>query len=552
MGAGPVTGPRKLSRPSWMLKPPHDALTQGIVVSGFSTLPSAEALFLQFCWEENGPAGARTRGKGACLQTLDKVAPVTNADGKDPRAVALAFTWTGLQKLGLSADALETFSTPFCEGMYQEDRLRRLGDKVGDQWQGTVIDAGPRWSANIPSRKENGALDDGDVFTYRGGPPERAEIEVTTPITVHALLVLYENDAAAALTWARTVETELAPHSVKIVHRLALDMRFDGNGIAREHFGFADGLSQPIPYDEKSGDESAADSLILSDGQPVKRDDGHGVPLGEILFGHTNAHHEKAPGPMVPNDEMSEESGLGAEGAPVGFRNLGLDGSYLVVRELRQRVAQFWKSMEIGAARIRAHDPSATHITAEWLSERVIGRNIDGHLLCPVGGVLPPDKFGQPQNDFRFRKADPDGTGCPFGSHVRRANPRDSLAKDLASVQTLLDAANNHRILRRGRKYGATLTGRNEDDDTERGLLFMCLNSDIARQFEFVQQTWLLNRNFHTLFDETDPLVGPKGNFTIQEQPLRRIIEVETFIQSAGGEYFFLPSIPALKYLAQL
>ena len=93
---------------------------------------------------------------------------------------------------------------------------------------------------------------------------------------------------------------------------------------------------------------------------------------------------------------------------------------------------------------------------------------------------------------------------------------------------------------------------RQADDGAERGLLFICLNTDIARQFEFVQQTWILNQNFATLFDETDPLVGPKGGFTIREQPLRRIVEVETFIQTAGGEYFFLPSIPALKYLASL
>jgi len=64
---------------------------------------------------------------------------------------------------------------------------------------------------------------------------------------------------------------------------------------------------------------------------------------------------------------------------------------------------------------------------------------------------------------------------------------------------------------------------------------------------------WLAGgKNFATLFDETDPLVGPKGNFTIREQPLRRIVEVDTFIKSAGGEYFFLPSIPALNYLADL
>jgi deferrochelatase/peroxidase EfeB len=178
-----------------------------------------------------------------------------------------------------------------------------------------------------------------------------------------------------------------------------------------------------------------------------------------------------------------------------------------------------------------------------------VGRNINGHLLCP-GGLLPADEDKRPQNDFGFFRDDPRGRGCPLRSHVRRGNPRDGLAKDEAAAQTLLDAANNHRILRRGRKYGTTIKDPRQDDNQERGLLFICLNTDIARQFEFVQQTWILNSNFATLFDETDPLVGPKGHFTIPEQPLRRIVEVATFIRMAGGEYFFLPSIPALNYLA--
>jgi deferrochelatase/peroxidase EfeB len=221
------------------------------------------------------------------------------------------------------------------------------------------------------------------------------------------------------------------------------------------------------------------------------------------------------------------------------------------VRELRQDVAAFWNSLYANADRIRNHDPKAVHVTADWLAERTIGRNIDGHLLCP-SGVLAADKYNFPQNAFGFIRNDPHGHGCPLGSHVRRANPRDGLAKDEAAAQTLLDAANNHRILRRGRKYGKTIQDPRTDDRQDRGLLFICLNTDIARQFEFIQQTWLLNRNFATLFDETDPLVGPKGNFTIREQPLRRIVEVETFIRMAGGEYFFLPSMPALNYLAAL
>ncbi len=144
------------------------------------------------------------------------------------------------------------------------------------------------------------------------------------------------------------------------------------------------------------------------------------------------------------------------------------------------------------------------------------------------------------------------GYGCPKGSHVRRANPRDGLAPDEAAAQTLLDAANNHRILRRGRKFGTTIADRLTDDQENRGLLFICLNTDIIRQFEFVQQTWILNQNFATLFDETDPLVGPNGRFTISAEPLRRTVTVATFIRMAGGEYFFLPSLPALGYLKTL
>ena len=81
---------------------------------------------------------------------------------------------------------------------------------------------------------------------------------------------------------------------------------------------------------------------------------------------------------------------------PEGFLNLGLNGSYMVVRELRQYVPRFWQSLEDNAARIRAHDPSATHVTADWLAERIVGRNIDGHLLCP-SGLLAADEYKQPQ-----------------------------------------------------------------------------------------------------------------------------------------------------------
>src|ERR1044072_1350380 len=211
--------------PSWRLAKPHDAQTQGIVVSGFSDLPWAQALFLVFQWPENEPDGPHVEGKGAWLKTLCSVARITDAikpavdpDSPFARAASVAFTWTGLQKIGLKPDALATFSAPFSEGMYQEDRLRRLGDRNDGVWQGTVIPGGPRWSGNIPPRKN---MDEQKQAWERtladiGHPKEDAELKSETPVTVHALLLLYAKDKTEVKTWANDVEGVLLQHDVRI------------------------------------------------------------------------------------------------------------------------------------------------------------------------------------------------------------------------------------------------------------------------------------------------------------------------------------------------
>lgn len=524
MDEGPVSAPGK-SPPSWKLAPPVAEATQGLVVTGFGNLETGRALFLEIEGDSFG---------GAWLRALAEVAPITaavpppkGAPAAQTRAAAIAFTWSGLARMGLDDSALASFSRPFREGMFQEDRLRRLGDRRAGAWLETVIDDGPIWSGNTPPREA------GD-----------AEERIETRVTVHALLMLYAQDEADANDWAGAVGKALEPHHVRVVHRLPLVLDVEGAGISREHFGFADGLSQPEPYDEGGA--------VTVGGKPADKDRVQGIPLGEIIMGYPNGHAERAPGPAVPDDAAHAPAAAGLPPHPdaEGFFDLGLNGSYMVVRELRQYVAEFWNSMDANTARIREQDPAhSSHVTADWLAERVIGRDRNGHLLCP-GGTLGPDPAGLPRNDFCFFDTDPHGVGCPPGSHVRRANPRDGLAPTPGDKEALLEAANNHRILRRGRKYGPKIADYRVADGKDRGLLFVCLNTDIARQFEFVQQTWLLNSNFATLFDETDPLVGPKGRMTIREEPLRRTVNVETFVQFAGGEYFFLPSLPALGYLS--
>jgi len=522
--------------PSRRLVSPHDKRTQGLVVSGFSDSPSGRALFLMFNW-----SGDLKEAGGKWLKALTGIAPITDADGKDLRCASIAFTWLALRKMGLNVNTLESFDDPFKEGMFQEDRLRRLGDRRGNKWQPTVIEGGPKWSGNIPL---DAAARDDKARAFRDPESGYQEEDVTTPTTVHALVLLYEKDDASAEAWAADVQATIAPHEVTIVHQLPLNLRLDERGIAREHFGFADGVSQPIPYEQGV--------IELSSGGAAPKDPLNGVPLGEILMGHLNAHNEVAAGPVVPNTCKARAAELLPHPHGEGFLDLGLDGSYMVVRELRQDVAQFWQSMDEGTAELNAsHPPGGNSIDADWVASRVIGRDRDGNLLSP-GGALPPNRYNQPDNDFSFFDRDRLGHGCPLGSHVRRGNPRDGLAPTPRDKATLLEAANSHRILRRGRKFGPDIADRRVDDGVDRGLLFICLSTDIGRQFEFVQQTWILNPNFAFLFDETDPLIGPSGTFTIPESPLRRIVPVKTFVQMAGGEYFFLPSIPALRYLESL
>lgn len=485
----PPANARGHGEATWGLPPGAAEDVQGLVVSPFAHLEESTALFLRI-----------GRGGAWLLRLLD-AGMVTDATGKVEACTAVALTASGLRSMQLPGDVMDTFAPPFTEGMTEKNRHRRLGDADPRMlWTGKL-----EWSGD------------------EAGPGQ----------VVHALLLLYAAtpDALQALTAKALALIE--PEGVSVAFTLPLTLHPFGGGkgaLPREHFGFADGFSQPLPH----ADPQALDPL-------------HGVPLGEVLMGYRNAHREPAPAPTVDESLPGSDllGTLGMEGEP-GQVSLGANGSYLTVRQLHQNVAAFRASMARAAAAL--NDPA---ITAEWLAERVVGRERDGDLLVP-GGALPARSPGRPDNEFGFFDTDRHGYGCPLGSHIRRANPRDGLAKDESRREGMRTAANNHRILRRGRKYGDVLPDGAPDDGAARGLLFMCLQTDIARQFEFIQQTWLLNPVFACLSDETDPLLGPAGPFTLPADPLRRIADVETFVRLVGGEYFFLPSLRALRYLGGL
>ena len=124
-----------------------------------------------------------------------------------------------------------------------------------------------------------------------------------------------------------------------------------------------------------------------------------------------------------------------------------------------------------------------------------------------------------------------------------------------------------HRILRRGREYGSELSPEEAlqpapPNESPRGLHFICLNANISRQFEFLQNAWIANTKFSGVTGESDPLLGNResipgcpvtANFAIPGDGTlrRRVSDLPQFVMVRGGAYFFLPSLRALRYLAQ-
>jgi len=124
-----------------------------------------------------------------------------------------------------------------------------------------------------------------------------------------------------------------------------------------------------------------------------------------------------------------------------------------------------------------------------------------------------------------------------------------------------------HRMIRRGREYGPKVTPdqalSEKADSAEHGIHFICLVANILRQFEFVQNSWIVNTKFDALTEESDPLLGtreaivgcPFTDTFSQTQPddtRDRTIGLPGIVTVRGGAYFFLPSLSAVRYLVAI
>jgi deferrochelatase/peroxidase EfeB len=408
--------------------------------------------------------GSAQAGRMWLAGLVDKVGTGASVGSATPDArwVSVAFTWNGLRALGIDDASLATFPEEFRRGMAaRAEILGIVGANHPDRWLGEL-----------------------------GSP------------SLHAIVILFARDVAERERCASEHRRYLAPLSgVKVLSSLDLEALPPFDGIAREHFGYRDRLSQPV---------------IDGTREVPTPGSAPAIKPGEFFLGYVD---EAGTRPPLPHPEV-----------------LSRNGSYLAYLRMEEHVAAFRDFL-------RQH--GETRDRQELMAAKLMGRWRSGAPL-----VLAPDKDDpelggdlQRTNDFKFKEVDPHGYRCPVGSHIRRMNPRDTG-----------ENMQRRKMIRRGGTYGAPLPEGAADDGVERGIAAFIGCASLIRQFEFAMNVWVNDPKFKDLGNERDPIVGTQdGTFdmTIPNRPIKKKIKgLPAFTTIRGGAYFFLPGINGLRFLA--
>ncbi|AEV83523.1 Dyp-type peroxidase family protein [Actinoplanes sp. SE50] len=343
-----------------------------------------------------------------------------------------------------------------------------------------------------------GDLGPGDPSQWVVGGPGR-------PVDALLTVAADEYDDLAVAVERELLEAER--HALAILSVQWGGVLRNEHGKRIEHFGFADGISQP-------GVRGFADTQ--KSGAPV-------IAAGEFLLGHPG---ERRPPSWTPRPTPA-----------AWMRN----GSFQVFRRLRQDVAGWWEHMNALSA--------ADGGSPEDAAARALGRHLDGRPLAA------PDRV----NDFTYH-GDDDGARTPRYAHIRKVNPReDAVFRD-----------RGHKMLRRGIPFGPRLHRHQPDNGEERGMLFNAYMASIDDQFEYVQRRWATDPGFPSstlarygragatdgpAVDGLDPVLGGnarQAGETLAPEVVRGIPAAAFggFVTTSGAVYAFTPSLRALRQLA--
>ncbi|WP_327316048.1 Dyp-type peroxidase [Streptomyces sp. NBC_01235] len=417
---------------------------------------------------------------------------------------------------------LESASEPFVGVMLSSAAYRDL--KLGDD--STPDD--PSFIAGAKARAD-----------FLNDPPAK-DWEEKFQATLHALVIVADDVEERLEGLVKDLKLELAELGVVPAEETGAAMRLNAKGEedpsapVREHFGFVDGISQPLFFARDIGEARTRQGGI-DEYDPS-------APLDQVL---------------VPDPGGDDDTAY---------------GSYFVYRKLEQDVQGFREDEKALAAEIaRFARPKSSEVLPEDVAlagAYMVGRFQDGTPVVDreVAGL------GDLPNNFSY-DADVDGVRCPFTAHVRKTNPRGDKQRQFGTPLTQERA---QRIARRGISFGKVTLKPGRDDKV--GLLFLCAQSSIADQFEFIQAAWSNNEVFLRGGSGLDPVIGTLKDGKKREEAVeqrwpkqygarneldfsrfpppvvdfffKKRVGQWTFMR--GGEYFFVPSLSALKAFGEL
>jgi len=395
--------------------------------------------------------------------------------------------------------------------------------------------------------------------TKPGSVGNKQKWVVGSPDKEADILVIVASDHSALLTeTVKLIKKKATKYQLQLLFQQAGEA-LPGKLSGHEHFGFKDGVSQPgvrgvvsaIPDDYLTPryiqPTDPRSRLFAKPGQLL-------VYPGQFVLGMERQNPEEL---YNPDTERSKN-----------FPEWAKYGSYLVCRRLRQDVRAFWEfavttadalgvSAQQFASMLVGRFPSGAPVLRTPADDiRALGADdlANNHFLfddatrasnlIPIPGY-PGDNYTQAQQDML-------GLVCPHFAHVRKVNPRDS-ATDLGKIADSL----TRMILRRGIPFGAPVVGIKKPSPSlwkkERGLMFLCYQSSIENQFEFLTRRWA-NSTVQPNFGGHDPIIGQEGSQGNRERfidfpkdgSFQRVDIKTEWIFPTGGGYFFAPPISAI------
>ena len=488
------------------------------------------------------------QGRDFIKRVAPLITPVSSwlaEDGSIRNAVAVAtnisFSYEGLKRLGLPVLTLQSFPQEFIMGMRHQRKI--LGD---DQQSG-------------PEHWDEAWSKETHIFISIDAPDEQTRETQTKRIldmkkdfdkvTIRTGHGHFEGDSESLYQDASTL--------------------YDHRGFPtnKEHFGYSDGFSNPF-FKGMTNDmgELCGNGKRVGYGNPEDEKNWAPLETGEFILGYEDEAQEY---PFAPTPPL-----------------MGRNGSFLAYNKFHEHVDRFDRFLESEGRKY----PGGK----EELAAKFVGRWRNGAPISSFPNQADADAIAKARSDaqaaiFAARRAkdpiaekkaqeqfravhkkfvafdydkDLEGSRCPIGAHMRRANSRGGLefGKQDAFGGNPSALDNRRRMIRRGLPYGVAT------DRTKPGLqgtIIMTIVASIKRQFEFVVQQWLNYGNDFRLANDKDPIMG---NHSITENPNggRMIIEgkkgerepyflsgLPRFVETRGGEYFFVPSVTALRMIAE-